>query len=140
MPVSLRPPEGCAGASIGPLELELDENGIVTVPDGIDYSELLNHGFTPCTDSDLVPLRLKAQQEEEARIEAEVERRVQERIKGNALFGKPQEKPVVAAPAPDAKGIESDVVAPSSTATTEAEADKTGQPDQAPSAAGKKSK
>ena len=101
--------------------------------------------FTPANASEMGRRGAQARnaqlrREKEARIEAEVERRVQERIKGNALFGKPQEKPVVAAPAPDAKGIESDVVAPSSTATTEAEADKTGQPDQAPSAAGKKSK
>jgi hypothetical protein len=80
MPVFLRPPENCAGAGIGALQLSRNEDGTVEIPDGVDYSELLNHGFTPVSEADLAPIRLKKIAEDEARIEAEVERRLAARM------------------------------------------------------------
>jgi hypothetical protein len=106
MPVSLRPPEGCAGAGIGQLDLVPNEHGIVEIPDGIDFSELLNHGFTPCSEADLVPLRLAAAKAEEDKFNAAVEARVKEIMAGNALFGKrapvteAKPSPAVQEPAP----------------------------------------
>ena len=96
MPVSLKFPEGCVAAGIGQLELIPDENGIAEIPDGIDYEELLNHGFTPCSEADLVPVRLKKQAEEEAKLNAKVQQRIDEILKGAALYGNQPPPEIVA--------------------------------------------
>lgn len=39
-------PEGCAGISVGGEQFNVDENGLIEVPDGGDYGQLLApHGF-----------------------------------------------------------------------------------------------
>ena len=47
----------------GDLEFVPDEEGIIEVPDGVDYSSFLDHGFEPCSEGDLVPLRRSAHKE-----------------------------------------------------------------------------
>ncbi len=84
MPVFLRPPQNCAGAGIGQLQFEPNEEGLIEIPDGVDYAELLNHGFTPVSEADLVPMRLKIAEAEEKRIQAEVQKRV-----ASIMGGKP---------------------------------------------------
>ena len=67
---TLKFPENCSSASIGDFELVPDEKGCAVIPIGIDYSELLNHGFTPATESDLLPIKQKALAEKQKKEKA----------------------------------------------------------------------
>ena len=42
----LKAPAGCREATIGDVRLVADVNGVVEVPAGVDWTSLLDHGFT----------------------------------------------------------------------------------------------
>ena len=46
MPTILKTPEGSGGVGLGGVEYMPDTKGCVSIPDGIDYTALLNHGLT----------------------------------------------------------------------------------------------
>lgn len=56
MPIYLMAPADCSSASIGSLQVIPDEKGLAEIPDGVDCSPLLDHGFTPCTEQDLAAI------------------------------------------------------------------------------------
>jgi len=46
MPIKLKVPEGCGGVGLAGSEYTPDEHGCITIPDGVDYTPLLDHGLT----------------------------------------------------------------------------------------------
>lgn len=46
MAIKLKVPEGCGNVGLAGAEYTPDEHGCITIPDGVDYSSLLDHGLT----------------------------------------------------------------------------------------------
>jgi len=88
MPVRLKAPVGCSSASIGDMEFVPDAEGVIEVPDDVDYAELLNHGFTPASRTDLRPVKLSYMKDKDAGLIHDAKLKADAVAKGEIAYGR----------------------------------------------------
>ena len=86
--IQLKAPEGCTSAGIGGETFLADTDGIVYIPSGLDYQNLLDHGFTPISESDLLPILLRLERDRLDKMDKDRESFKQGVRKGNSHFGR----------------------------------------------------
>jgi hypothetical protein len=70
------------------MEFVPDAEGVIEVPDDVDYAELLNHGFTPASRTDLRPVKLSYMKDKDAGLIHDAKLKADAVAKGEIAYGR----------------------------------------------------
>lgn len=84
----LKAPARCRSTTIGDLHLDVGDDGIVNVPDGVDFRPLLDHGFALVRLADVKPMQKADAESKMEVLRAKEQMAEAEKKAGDAFLGK----------------------------------------------------